>query len=361
LVGLELPSVNSRDEESSLEELEQLALTAGAEVVERIIQFRDRPHSATFIGPGKAEELKILADELEVDLIIFDDEISASQQHHLEEIIQRKIVDRTALILDIFAQRAHSSEGKLQVELAQLNYLLPRLTGKGVDLSRLGGGIGTRGPGETKLEVDRRRIRHRIQHLKKELKHIAQNRVTQRRRRQKAGIFSISLVGYTNAGKSTLLNLLTKAQVFVENKLFDTVGFIHKLPHQLIAAFRSTLEEVRRADLLLHIIDAAHPLLRNQIASVAQVLGELGVAGKPTIEVFNKIDLLNQEEIERLKRQFPAAVFVSALTGEGIENLLAKIEAEVLSRDTLAFAHRSLKASATISSGTSPDATKPKM
>jgi len=315
-------------------------------------------------------------------LIIFDDEISASQQHHLEEIIQRKIVDRTALILDIFAQRAHSSEGKLQVELAQLNYLLPRLTGKGVDLSRLGGGIGTRGPGETKLEVDRRRIRHRIQHLKKELKHIAQNRVTQRRRRQKAGIFSISLVGYTNAGKSTLLNLLTKAQVFVENKLFatldsttrrlflsndqtvllsDTVGFIHKLPHQLIAAFRSTLEEVRRADLLLHIIDAAHPLLRNQIASVAQVLGELGVAGKPTIEVFNKIDLLNQEEIERLKRQFPAAVFVSALTGEGIENLLAKIEAEVLSRDTLAFAHRSLKASATISSGTSPDATKPKM
>lgn len=350
LVGLELPSSDSRDEEESLNELEQLALTAGAEVVHRITQSRDKPHLRTYIGLGKAEEIRTLADDLDINLVVFDDDLSASQQRHLEDIFERKVLDRTALILDIFAQRAHSSEGKLQVELAQLNYLLPRLTGKGVELSRLGGGIGTRGPGETKLEVDRRRIRHRIQHLRRELKHIAQNRNIQRQHRQKAGIFSISLVGYTNAGKSTLLNLLTKADAFVENKLFatldsttrrlflshnqivllsDTVGFIHKLPHQLIAAFRSTLEEVRQANLLLHLIDAAHPLMREQITAVGQVLGELGITEKPMISVFNKIDLLSGEELKNLKKHFPDSLFISALTGKGTENLLKEIEEKV--------------------------------
>lgn len=296
---------------------------------------------------GKAEEIRALADDLDIDLVIFDDDLFASQQRNLEDIFERKVLDRTALILDIFAQRAHSSEGKLQVELAQLNYLLPRLTGKGVELSRLGGGIGTRGPGETKLEVDRRRIRHRIQHLRKELKHIAQNRNIQHQRRQKTGIFRISLVGYTNAGKSTLLNLLTKAHAFVENKLFatldsttrrlflshnqivllsDTVGFIHKLPHQLIAAFRSTLEELRQADLLLHLIDAVHPLMREQMAAVGQVLEELGITEKPMILVFNKIDLLSEEELKGLKKHFSDSLFISALTGEGTESLLKEIK-----------------------------------
>lgn len=319
----------------------------------RVSQTKEKPHVRTYIGPGKTEEVGLLAESLDANLVILDDDLSASQQHNLEDALERKVIDRTALILDIFAQHAHSSEGKLQVELAQLNYLLPRLTGRGVELSRLGGGIGTRGPGETKLEVDRRRIRHRIANLKRELKHVAQNRAIQRKRREKSGVFSISLVGYTNTGKSTLLNALTDAQVLVEDKLFatldsttrrlllpnhqpivlsDTVGFIHKLPHQLVAAFRSTLEEVRKADLLLHVIDASHPQMREQMRAVDGVLGEIGVVGEPAINVFNKQDLLDGQTKESLRTQYPDGVLVSAQTGEGLEDLIREIEKRVPAR-----------------------------
>ncbi|MDI6689004.1 MAG: GTPase HflX [Actinomycetota bacterium] len=347
LVAVKLSSLSPWDLEESLNELEQLVITAGGEVVVRVIQERETPHIRTFIGPGKAEEIRDLACKLEADLIVFDQDLTSSQQHNLEDIIKRKVIDRTALILDIFAQRAHSSEGKLQVELAQLVYLLPRIKGRGIELSRLGGGIGTRGPGETKLEVDRRRIRHRIQHLNKELKHLRQNRAMQRKKRKKASIFSTSIVGYTNAGKSTLLNTLTNAGVFVEDKLFatldsttrrlilpnnqlavisDTVGFIKKLPHQLIAAFRSTLDEVREANLLVHIIDASHPQMEEQIKAVERVLEEIEAVEKPRINLFNKMDKLSQIDRERLKRRFPQGIFISALTGEGINKLLEEIE-----------------------------------
>lgn len=313
----------------------------------KVAQTKDKPDVRTYIGPGKTEELKSLADSLDANLVIFDNDLSTSQQHNLEDILERKVLDRTALILDIFAQHAHSSEGKLQVELAQLNYLLPRLTGRGVELSRLGGGIGTRGPGETKLEVDRRRIRHRITSLRRELKHIGQNRAVQRKKRKKAEIYSVSLVGYTNAGKSTLLNSLTKADVLVEDRLFatldstsrrlilpnkqavvlsDTVGFIHKLPHQLIAAFHSTLEEVRQADLLIHVIDASHLRMREQIEAVSRVLAELGVAGSPILNVFNKTDLLDKQACQMLQKNYPDGVLISAQTGYGLNLLIEEIE-----------------------------------
>ena len=316
-------------------------------MVARVRQAKEKPHVRTYIGPGKTEEVRLLADTLDADLIIFDDDLSASQQRNLEDILGRKVLDRTALILDIFAQHAHSREGKLQVELAQLEYLLPRLTGKGIALSRLGGGIGTRGPGETKLEVDRRRIRHRIGSLKRELKHVEQNRSVQRKKREKSGVFSVSLVGYTNTGKSTLLNALTDAEVLVEDKLFatldsttrrlvrannlllvltDTVGFIHKLPHQLVAAFRSTLDEVRKADLLLHVIDASHTHMREQMRAVDAVLGEIGASGYPTVAVLNKQDLLDEEYKNNLRKQYPDAVLVSAKTGKGLDNLIKEIE-----------------------------------
>ncbi len=350
LVGLNFHSSKERDIEESLNELQQLALTAGAEVVARVSQVKEKPDARTYIGPGKVDEIKTLAESFDADLIIFDNDLSASQQHNLEDIINRKIIDRTAIILDIFAQHAHSSEGKLQVELAQLDYLLPRLTGKGIELSRLGGGIGTRGPGETKLEVDRRRIRHRITYLKRELKHIAQNRALQRKKRKKAEVYLISLVGYTNAGKSTLLNSLTEANVIVEDKLFatldstarrlilpnkqavilsDTVGFIHKLPHQLVVAFHSTLEEVRQADLLIHVIDASHPRMKGQIEAVNRVLGELGVAGSPVLNAFNKADLIDEESRQILQKSNPDGVLISAKTGYGLQKLLERIEKKV--------------------------------
>ncbi|MBI4744455.1 MAG: GTPase HflX [Actinobacteria bacterium] len=352
IVGLELRS-SEREIEESLDELEQLVLTAGGIVVARVIQLKDKPDPRTYIGKGKVEEIKILAGTKNADIVVFDDDLSASQQRHLEDEFNCRVVDRTTLILDIFAQRAHSNEGKLQVELAQLNYLLPRLVGRGVELSRLGGGIGTRGPGETKLEVDRRRIRTRIGSLRSQLKKVAQTRNIQRKHRKKTSVTCVSLVGYTNAGKSTLLSLLTGADVFVEDKLFatldsttrrlalpnqqnilisDTVGFIHKLPHHLVAAFKSTLEEVREADLLLHIIDSSHPAMKDQIKAVYKVLDELESLEKPRIEVFNKIDKITSDELTNLKSQFTNGVFISAKDGVNVKELLERIENSIESR-----------------------------
>lgn len=347
LASLKKPSQSSWEVEQSLNELEQLAITAGGKPVERFVQERESPHPRTYIGPGKAEKIAELARDIDADLVIIDGNLSASQQHNLEKTVPAKVIDRTALILDIFAQRAHSSEGKLQVELAQLTYLLPRLTGRGVELSRLGGGIGTRGPGETKLEVDRRRIARRITHLRKELKHVAKVRATQHKKRRQSPTFTISLVGYTNAGKSTLLNTLTNAHVHVEDKLFatldstarrlklshhqpivlsDTVGFIRQLPHQLIAAFRSTLDEVRQADLLLHVIDANHPQMEEQMEAVEQVLKEIGASGQDRINVLNKTDLLSKQTVANLSRRFPQSAFISAREVKGLDKLLSKVE-----------------------------------
>ncbi|MDP3013828.1 MAG: GTPase HflX, partial [Candidatus Subteraquimicrobiales bacterium] len=311
------------------------------------IQEREVPHLRTCVGPGKVNEIKNVAASCGAGLIVYDHDLTPSQEHNLEQEIGRKILDRTALILDIFAQHAHSKEGKLQVELAQHLYRLPRLKGKGTELSRLGGGIGTRGPGETKLETDRRRIRQKIRHLQKQLSHVKQVRATQRKKRNKEGIFSISIVGYTNAGKSTLLNTLTHANVLVEDMLFatldsttrrlvlpghqravisDTVGFIKKLPHQLVASFRSTLDEVGETSLILHIIDASHPLMDKQIETVEDTLKEIGVENKPVLSVFNKIDRLSKTEEERLRRRFSDGVFVSALKRREIDKLLLEID-----------------------------------
>ncbi len=347
LVGVRLPETDLRRVEESVAELEQLVITAGAEVASRVIQVRKAPHSRTFIGVGKAKEIRDLARSLEADIVIFDCELTPSQQHNLEDTISRKVIDRTALILDIFAQHAHSREGTLPVELAQLVYFLPRIKGRGIELSRLGGGIGTRGPGEQKLEVDRRRIRKRIQRLRTELAHVRQNRSVQRKKRKKAAVFSVSIVGYTNAGKSTLLNVLTDAHVHVEDQLFatldsttrklklpsnqvivlsDTVGFIKKLPHQLIASFRSTLDEVQEADLLLHLIDAGHPQMREQMEAVEVVLAEIEAAKKPRLNLFNKVDVLSDDQIRELKKRYPEGIFVSGLERKGIDDLVGRID-----------------------------------
>jgi GTP-binding protein HflX len=346
-VGLELPGTQWWETEDSINELAELASTAGAEVVVKVIQRRNKPDPAYYIGKGKAEELAVLAITPHADVIIFDDELSPAQQRNLENILQRKVIDRTWLILDIFAARAASKEGKIQVELAQLYYLLPRLVGKGTSLSRLGGGIGTRGPGETKLEVDRRRIRKRISVLRKELEEIAKRRGLQRSTRSKSGLPLVSLVGYTNAGKSTLFNALTNSEVFVEDKLFatldptirrrylpsgkfillaDTVGFIRKLPHELIAAFRATLEEAANSDLLIHVVDASHPGKDEHCEAVEEVLNTLGISDKPIITCLNKIDLIpGSMERERIRLDHPGAVLVSAETGEGLDELLHAI------------------------------------
>lgn len=337
LVGLE----NDADYDT-LEELAELASTAGAQVVARSTQKRRAMDVATYVGSGKVEELKLAASETEADLFIFDDELSATQLRNLEAALGVRVIDRTTLILDIFAARAQSREGVLQVELAQLKYGLTRLTGQGVSLSRLGGGIGTRGPGEKKLEVDRRRIRRRIYELSQELEEVEKQRGLRRARREKGAAPLVALVGYTNAGKSTLLNAISHAGVLTEDKLFatldpvvrqaelpggtpalfsDTVGFINKLPHDLVDAFRSTLEEVVAADLILHVIDVSAPHYRAQMAVVEEVLASLGAADTPRIDVFNKADKLGEKPLGK-----PGALFISALNGEGLAQLLSRVE-----------------------------------
>jgi GTPase len=339
LVGLH----RTADEDETLQELARLAETAGAEVSEVVVQHRSRPDPATCVGAGKVEEIRARAQACGADVAIFDHELSPAQQRNLERALEIKVLDRTALVLDIFAQRAHTREGRLQVELAQMTYLLPRLTGRGVLLSRLGGGIGTRGPGETKLEVDRRRIRTRITDLRREIAALSRHRRLQRQSRKDAALPVVALVGYTNAGKSTLLNTLTHAHVFTADKLFatldpttrrvvlpsgrpvvlvDTVGFLQKLPHDLVAAFRATLEEVTDADLLVHVIDASHPRWTEQRAAVEQVLRDLGAAGTVRVAALNKVDRLSPEALRDVMAEEPDGVPISALREVGLVNLL---------------------------------------
>lgn len=331
----------------SLQELVELAKTAGAEVVDTILQKRPSKDPAYLIGKGKLSEVSRIVQEKEIDLIIFDEELSGSQLRNIEEFTNAKVVDRTGLILDIFGQRAKSREGRVQVELAQLNYLLPRLHGRGITLSRLGGGIGTRGPGETKLETDRRHIRRRIDYLKKELDDIRSQRQTVRRERERNKIPVIALVGYTNAGKSTLLNSLCDADVFAEDKLFatldtttrklnlgdnttvllsDTVGFIRKLPHHLVEAFKSTLEEALLADLILIVADASDPYSPDHIRVVNEILADLGAADKPSILVWNKWDLVDKDFHTPFFRDRFIEVNISAITGYGFEELKETIK-----------------------------------
>ena len=347
LVGVELPVGRNGTGvplDYSLEELQRLAETAGAQVVGKFTQQLRQVTPATLIGRGKVEEIQSFLRELSADLIIVDDDLTPAQQRNLENAFKIRVIDRSQLILDIFAQRARSNEGKLQVELAQLDYFLPRLTRQWTHLSRLGGGIGTRGAGETQLEVDRRRIRERISHLKKRLKTVERTRSLQRKERDEVPFATVALVGYTNAGKSTLMNALTRAGVFVEDKLFatldpttralrlpngdkvmlvDTVGFINKIPHALVEAFKSTLQEVRNADLLLHLVDLANPLYEEQIRIIEQVLTEIGAAEIPTILALNKIDVASAAPFGRLHDGKSIGICpISARTGAGIRSLL---------------------------------------
>ena len=333
--------------EDSLEELRQLAETAGADVIAKFLQKRPKPDPGFFIGRGKVRDLALYAQQEDIDLCVFDEELSPAQQRNLEQALGIKVLDRTALILDIFAQRARTNEGKLQVELAQLQYTLPRIMGQGLSLSRLGGGIGTRGPGETKLETDRRMIRDRIAYIKGCIDKVQNVRNLHRSYRNKNQVPSVSLIGYTNAGKSTLLNVLTNSDVYEKDQLFatldpttrqldlpdkrqavltDTVGFIQRLPHQLIAAFKSTLEETLDADLLVHVIDVSHPLYKEQSEAVYRVLQEVGAQDKPVLSVFNKIDKLPQDSglLEQL-RAIPESVCISAKKQIGLETLLSVI------------------------------------
>jgi len=347
LVGLFSRSSRQFDPEHSLEELAGLAAAAGADVVLRVLQERPKPDPATFLGSGKVAALAASCDELDVDVVVFDNELSPAQLRNLEAQLDRKVVDRTQLILDIFARRARTREGKLQVELAQLKYLMPRLVGSAAALSRLGGGIGTRGPGETKLETDRRRIRHRISILSKDIDVVRRRRSQLRERRQKAAVPTVALVGYTNAGKTTLFNALTGDAAVASNALFvtldplvrkvrlrdrrellvsDTVGFIERLPHSLVAAFRATLEEVAAADLLLHVIDASSPDYERHINAVRGVLAEVDADRVPCVDVFNKCDRVSDSERARIRAVHPGALCVSALTGEGREDLVAAME-----------------------------------
>lgn len=331
------------DAEISLDELEELARTAGAEVVGKIIQKRPHVEAATFVGYGKLAEIILFCENMHVDLLIADSELTPSQQRNLEKLTKVRVIDRTMLILDIFAARARSSEGKLQVELAQLKYSLPRLAGQGQALSRLGGGIGTRGPGETKLESDKRHIRRRIQKLEEELKALEKRRMLQRKRRQKDGVTSVAIVGYTNVGKSTLMNTLTNAGVLAENKLFatldptaralllpdgrsvmliDTVGLIRRLPHKLVEAFKSTLEAAAEASLILNVCDAGDEHCNEHLEVTKSLLQELGCENTPIISVMNKCDLVgNIYEMPT----FGNTVLISALEGKGIDALLNAI------------------------------------
>ncbi len=341
LVGVSTRAASREELADSLDELELLADTAGADVVARLTQDRDRFDAATFIGKGKTEELAALVQEQKIPLVIFDDDLSPAQVRNLETTLACKVLDRSGLILDIFASRARSSEAKTQVELAQLQYILPRLTRAWTHLSKQFGGIGTKGPGETQIETDRRMIRTRIGHLKEKLDRIGQQRETQRKGRRKH--LRAALVGYTNVGKSTLLNILSGSDVFVENRLFatldpttryvdlglgnailmtDTVGFIRKLPHHLVASFKSTLEEVTEADLLLHVVDVSHPSYEDQITVVQETLAELNAADRTTLMVFNKVDRLTDRGfLGEVARQHPSHVFVSATRGINLMGL----------------------------------------
>jgi GTP-binding protein HflX len=361
LVGLVAGRARRLDAERSLDELAGLAEAAGAEVVLRVMQERPKPDPSTFLGAGKIQTLAASCAETDVDVVVFDNELTPAQLRQIEEVVGRKIIDRTQLILDIFARRARTREGKLQVELAQLKYLLPRLVGAGDALSRLGGGIGTRGPGETKLETDRRRIRSRIHSVSEDIEHVRKRRAQLRERRHKASVPTVALVGYTNAGKTTLFNVLTRAEAETSNALFvtldplvrqvrlqdsrellvsDTVGFIDRLPHALVAAFRATLEEVAEADLILHVIDAAVPDRDRRMAAVRQVLEEVGAIDVPLLEVYNKCDKLTADERRRLQDQEPGALCISALTREGMDELLDAVASQValdIRRVTLTF------------------------
>lgn len=340
--------------EESLDELEELVKTAGAEVVARVVQLREAPHPGTYIGKGKIEEVQAFLYGTDATGIVCDDELSPAQISNLEQALDTKIMDRTLIILDIFAKRAFTREGKIQVELAQLKYRASKLTGKGTSLSRLGGGIGTRGPGEKKLEMDRRLIRTRISHLKAELRDVIKHRQVQRKQRQRNHMPVVCIVGYTNAGKSTLLNYYTNAGVLEEDQLFatldpttksvelesgqtilmtDTVGFIQKLPHHLVDAFKSTLEEAKYSDLILHVVDASNPQKEQQMETVYNTLNQLGANESSVITAFNKIDLLKDEEILKDPRA-EAVVKISGKTGEGTAKLLQTIE-EMLQKKKL--------------------------
>jgi GTP-binding protein HflX len=344
--------------EESLAELRDLAISAGAEIAGEILQRRDRPDPATLIGRGKLEEIAGAAASVSADLLLFDHDLTASQQRNIENVVHARVIDRTQLILDIFAKHARTREGQLQVELAQLDYLLPRLTGRGAEMSQLGGGIGTRGPGETQLETDRRKIYRRIRHVKEQIENVRRIRAQQRQRRESVPVATVALVGYTNAGKSTLFNALTKAAVLESPRMFatldptlrsvslpskrkillsDTVGFIRNLPHALVSSFRATLEEVQRAALILHVSDASSPLSAEQDAQVDRVLVELEAGQKPALYVKNKIDLLPPKQRDSL-RDDARTVHVSAGKGIGLTTLLDRID-QLVSEDSLSRVH----------------------
>jgi GTP-binding protein HflX len=347
LVGM-APAAPSPDGTSTLDELAFLADTAGAEVVGRVVQRHRKLDPATFIGRGKLDELRSACERAGADLVIFDDELTPAQLRNLEKTAGARVIDRTELVLDIFARRAKTREAMIQVEKAQLEYLLPRLTRMWVHLSRLGGGIGTRGPGETQLEVDRRRIREKLSFLKKKLSSLDIEREIQSKKRR--SVFNICIVGYTNVGKSTLFNYITRSQVFTEDKLFatldattrkvfftglgnavltDTVGFIRKLPHSLVASFKATLREVSEADVLLHVADATAPRVDDQVATVEKVLEGLGALSTPTAVVFNKVDLVEDDALlYGLRASYPESLLTSAVTGQGVEELLDRLRAE---------------------------------
>ena len=361
LVGLIPGRARRLEAERSLDELAGLAQAAGADVVLRVLQERPKPDPNTFLGAGKIQTLALSTSETDVDVVVFDDELTPSQLRHIEEALDRKVIDRTQLILDIFARRARTREGKLQVELAQLKYLLPRLAGSGTALSRLGGGIGTRGPGETKLETDRRRLRSRIKAINDDIEQVRKRRSQLRERRHKTSVPTVALVGYTNAGKTTLFNVLTRADAEASNALFvtldplvrqvrlpdsrelllsDTVGFIDRLPHALVAAFRATLEETADADLVVHVIDAAAPDRDRRMQAVQSVLDEVGANEVPLLEVYNKCDALTEDERRRLHDLDPSALCISALHRQGITELVETITSRLaldVRRVTLTF------------------------